>query len=122
MQVICVTICQVAHGALLHEQRIQTIAHMKARIWNHRSWVAEVGHRELRALFDAMLRQAGFGLVGFSDAHFQPHGYTAVWILAESHFALHTFPEEGRTYCELSSCNLEKFVALIELIEPHEIA
>jgi S-adenosylmethionine/arginine decarboxylase-like enzyme len=95
---------------------------MKARIWNHRSWVAEVSHRELHALFDPMLRQAGFGLVGFSDAHFQPHGYTAVWILAESHFALHTFPEEGRTYCELSSCNLEKFVALIELIEPHEIA
>lgn len=95
---------------------------MKARIWNHHSWIAEVGHCELRALFDAMLRQAGFGVVNFSEAHFQPQGYTAVWLLAESHFALHTFPEEGRSYCELSSCNREKFVALIELIEPHEIA
>ena len=95
---------------------------MKARIWNHRSWIAEVGHHELRTLFDALLRMAGFGVVGFSEAHFQPHGYTAVWLLAESHFALHTFPEEGRTYCELASCSRQKFVALIELIAPHEIA
>lgn len=95
---------------------------MKARIWNHRSWTHEIDAPALRALFDALLREAGFEVVGFSDVSFQPHGYTAVWLLAESHFALHTFPEEGRTYCELSSCNREKFAALIELIEPHEIA
>lgn len=95
---------------------------MKARIWNHRSWIGETDAQRLRERFDALLPQAGFGLVGFSDVHFEPHGYTAVWLLAESHFALHTFPEADRTYCELSSCNREKFVALIELIEPHEIA
>lgn len=94
---------------------------MKARIWNHCSWIGETDSARLRDGFDTMLRQAGFGLVGFSEARFEPHGYTAVWLLAESHFALHTFPEEGRSYCELSSCNREKFVALIELIEPHEI-
>lgn len=95
---------------------------MKARIWNHRSWIGETDSARLHERFDAMLQQAGFGQVGFSEAHFEPHGYTAVWLLAESHFALHTFPEEGRSYCELSSCNREKFVALIELIEPHEIS
>ena len=94
---------------------------MKARIWNHRSWIGETDSHWLRERFDAMLLRAGFGLIGFSDARFEPHGYTAVWILAESHFAVHTFPEEGRTYCELSSCSREKFVALIELLEPHEI-
>lgn len=94
---------------------------MKARIWNHRSWIGETGQRELRERFDAMLPQAGFSVVGFSDARFQPHGYTAVWLLGESHFALHSFPEERRTYCELSSCNREKFVAMIELISAHEI-
>ena len=94
---------------------------MKARIWNHRSWIDVIDAQTLRATFDSLLPQAGFGMVGFSDAHFEPHGYTAVWLLAESHFALHTFPEEGRTYCELSSCNRQKFAALIELIEPHEI-
>lgn len=95
---------------------------MKARIWNHRSWIGEINPTQLRQQFDELLLRAGFGLVGFSEAHFEPQGYTAVWLLAESHFAMHTFPEEGRTYCELSSCNREKFVALIELIEPHEIA
>jgi S-adenosylmethionine decarboxylase len=65
---------------------------MKARIWNHRSWIGETDAHRLRERFDVLLRQAGFGLVGFSEAHFEPHGYTAVWLLAESHFALHTFP------------------------------
>lgn len=94
---------------------------MKARIWNHRSWIGETNPDRLRDQFEDLLQRAGFGLVGFSEAHFKPQGYTAVWLLAESHFALHTFPEEGRSYCELSSCNRKKFATLIELIEPHEI-
>jgi S-adenosylmethionine decarboxylase len=94
---------------------------MKARIWNHRSWIAETDIQVLRPHIDRLLSEAGFSVVGFSEAHFQPHGYTAVWLLAESHFALHTFPEAGRSYCELSSCNRAKFAALIELLEPHEI-
>ena len=29
---------------------------------------------------------------------------TALFLLSESHFAIHTFPEENTTYIELSSC------------------
>ena len=39
----------------------------------------------------------------------EPEGYTALWLLGESHFAIHTFPEEQKTYIELSSCNLEYY-------------
>ena len=63
----------------------------------------------------------GVAIVGFKEAHFEPQGYTAVWILAESHLAVHTFPEAGRTYCELASCNREKFVAYLSLMEPLEV-
>ena len=38
------------------------------------------------------------------EHYFTPYGYTALFLLAESHFALHTFPEENKTYIELSSC------------------
>lgn len=27
-----------------------------------------------------------------------------LWLLAESHFAIHTFPEENKMYIEISSC------------------
>jgi S-adenosylmethionine decarboxylase len=73
---------------------------MKARIWNHRSWIKndEIGY--MRDVLKDFLIHAGFGIVGFSEVHFQPQGYTAVWLLAESHLAIHTFPEENRVYCE----------------------
>lgn len=95
---------------------------MKAQIWNHCAWVLETDPAELRARFAELLDAATFSIVGFTETHFEPHGYTAVWILAESHFALHTFPEAQRTYCQVSSCNWPKFVRLVELIEPMQIA
>lgn len=82
---------------------------MQAKIWNHRQWIKETDPERLRASFDKALRQAGFNILFCSDHHFEPQGYTALWLLSESHFALHTFPECGRTYIELSSCNLEYY-------------
>lgn len=63
----------------------------------------------MRRMFDAALRRSGFKVLHFADQRFHPFGYTAIWVLGESHFALHTFPEERKTYAELSSCNLQKF-------------
>ena len=34
----------------------------------------------------------------------------------ESHFAIHTFPEENKTYIELSSCNEEKQIYFVNNI------
>lgn len=58
-------------------------------------------------MFDNLLRRSGFNVLNVLEHHFHPQGYTALWLLSESHFAVHTFPEFGRTYIELSSCNLE---------------
>lgn len=58
-------------------------------------------------MFDNILRRSGFNVLNVLEHHFQPQGYTALWLLSESHFAVHTFPEAGRSYIELSSCNLE---------------
>lgn len=41
------------------------------------------------------LKKAGFAILRFMDWEFTPQGYTALWLLAESHFAVHTFPEMG---------------------------
>lgn len=90
---------------------------MKAKIWNHSEWITETDPDALRRGFGGKLRGAGFKVLYFVDYHFEPQGYTALWLLGESHFAVHTFPEFGRTYIELSSCNREYFAKFLEAID-----
>lgn len=89
---------------------------MKARIWNHSDWVSECNPDKLMEQYEGILRRAGFGILRVIKHYFQPQGFTALFLLCESHFAIHTFPEEGRTYIELSSCNLAYFEKAIELM------
>lgn len=80
-------------------------------------WISETDPQTLRETFDALLRKSGFNVLALVDHHFSPQGYTAMWLLSESHFALHTFPEFGKTYIELSSCNLEFYQKFLKLTE-----
>lgn len=89
---------------------------MKAAIYTYNLWVHEVGEERLRDLLDDALKKANFQVLNFMEHHFEPQGYTAIWLLSESHLAVHTFPEEGKAYIELSSCNQEKNNAFAEVI------
>ncbi len=43
-----------------------------------------------------------------------------LWLLAESHFAIHTFPEENKMYIEISSCvkkYFDNFLAELEIYQ-----
>lgn len=77
----------------------------------------ETQPEKLRSKFDAALRRAGFKVLDVLEHRFQPQGYTALYLLAESHFALHTFPECGRTYYEISSCNKQYFLRLLDELD-----
>ncbi len=77
------------------------------QIYNHRTWIRLTDPDELVPLFKEMLDHAGYGVVNFTEHHFSPQGYTCIWLLSESHLALHTFPEEQKTYVELSGCSKE---------------
>ena len=90
---------------------------MQAKIWNHSQWVSETNPETLRKFYGEALKQAGFNVLSCSDHHFETQGYTALWLLSESHFAVHTFPEFGRSYIELSSCNLEYFNKFLNIIK-----
>ena len=90
---------------------------MQAKIWNYSEWIQETNPTELRKLFDGIIEKSGFHVLTFTDHHFQPQGYTALWLLSESHFAAHTFPEFGKTYIELSSCNLDYYKQFISLTQ-----
>lgn len=89
---------------------------MQAQMFNLSCWTSETDPHVLRSYFSNLLQSAGFGVLGSIDYHFKPFGYTLLILLSESHFAIHTFPEEGKSYIELSSCIGPQFERFIEKV------
>ena len=80
---------------------------MKAEIYNVSGWINSVEELVIKKYFDELLEKSGFTIINYQYHKFKPVGYTGLWLLSESHFAVHTFPEESKAYIELSSCNYE---------------
>jgi len=80
---------------------------MKAKMWNKNLWIKEVNPEKLKEIFIKLLVTSGFEILNFQEHYFYPIGWTGLWLLGESHFAIHTFPEENKSYIELSSCNVD---------------
>ena len=76
----------------------------KTEIYNYRAWVTNLAVNRLQLLMKELLEASGYTVVRFVEHYFYPQGCTCVWLLAESHLAMHTYPEEGRVYLELSGC------------------
>ena len=81
---------------------------MEAKIYHDSCWIFFSNELVLKNLVDISLQYSRFNIIGFMQHNFMPFGISCIWLLSESHFAFHSFPEEGRTYIELSSCNFEK--------------
>lgn len=77
---------------------------VKTEIYNYRAWIADVAIAPLKDRLAELLKDSGYRVVNFTEHYFSPQGYTCMWLLAESHLAVHTYPEEGRIYLELSGC------------------
>ena len=73
---------------------------MQAKIWNFNKWIPETDPDALRGVYDRRLQDAGFTVLKTLEHHFTPQGFTKLYLLCESHFAIHTFPEEGK----ISNC------------------
>lgn len=83
---------------------------MKAQMFNWHGWCRETNPEALRDHYLSALQACGFKVLRTVEHHFTPYGYIALFLLAESHFAIHTFPECSRTYLELSSCVEPQFL------------
>ena len=77
---------------------------MKAKMNRWFDWISDTDPDGLDKKYKSALKESGFKILSECEHRFQPYGYTKLYLLAESHFAIHTFPEEGKTYIELSSC------------------
>lgn len=87
---------------------------MKAVMYNYHTWITYQKEEELTKDFEEMLIQSGFTIIDKVEHFFEGQGYTCLWLLAESHFAIHTFPENNKIYVEISSCVEEYFNTFVE--------
>ncbi len=80
---------------------------MIAEIFNCSCWINCANPDIIHQLIDATLNKS-FNVIGMLKHNFTPYGFTCIWLLSESHLAVHSFPEENKCYIELSSCNCSK--------------
>ena len=90
---------------------------MKAELFNFRCWINESETSLLKKSMHAILVKCDFEILGQIDHQFKPQGYTALWLLGESHLAIHTYPEHNTTYIELTSCACDKNQIFIDEIK-----
>jgi S-adenosylmethionine decarboxylase len=81
---------------------------LEAKVYTLKGWIEIVDPEILVDFFQTHLEKAKFNILNYTSNTFPNNGFTAVWVLAESHLALHSFAESGWTYLELTSCNLSK--------------
>lgn len=79
-----------------------------------------------RAAIEACVAAIGGTLIELRVHHFTPHGVTGVAILAESHLALHSWPERQYLAADLFTCGeLKDTSSVIELLseffEPRQV-
>lgn len=89
---------------------------MEAKMNNLNYWVQECIPLRLDTYYTAALEAAGFTILDKVEHFFNPQGWTVLYLLAESHLAIHTFPEQGKAYVELSSCVDKPFTEFIKHI------
>ncbi len=77
---------------------------MKAEVFNIKCWVNQYEPQAIKTTMQSLLEKCDFEILGFMDHHFLPQGYTCIWLLGESHLAIHTYPEHRKSYVELTSC------------------
>ena len=87
---------------------------MKAVMYNYNTWIEYKEEKALIIDLEKMLTNSGFTIINKVEHFFLYQGYTGLWLLAESHFAIHTFPEENKIYVEISSCVKKYFDKFIE--------
>ena len=92
---------------------------MDAILYNFKCWVNSSDATKLKSTFETLLKVCEFEVLGFNDHHFKPHGYTCLWLLGESHLAVHTYPEHQKSYIELTSCVKEKNERFITMLDQY---
>lgn len=65
---------------------------------------ANVTHEKLMDFARKLCEQFDLHIVTNYDHRFSPYGSTIVFVLEESHLAIHSWPEHGYIHCDIVTC------------------
>jgi S-adenosylmethionine decarboxylase len=65
------------------------------------------GDAAIMQMCEMAIKESRMNVVSCTHKQFSPHGLTAVWILEESHFSLHTYPEHKYLSVDCYTCGSE---------------
>jgi S-adenosylmethionine decarboxylase len=60
----------------------------------------------IKKLCDKLLSKTGVNVLNEIHHEFKPQGYTALYLLSESHMSIHTWPENSKIRLDLFSCEV----------------
>jgi len=60
----------------------------------------------IRQALTRAAEESGSTLISLTSHKFEPHGVTALGLLAESHISIHTWPEKGYAAADVFTCGL----------------
>ena len=98
--------CPVARVNALQDSLSANGTHLLAEWYGCDFSVAALGDAQsLRQICLVATRDCGLHAVGDAFHQFHPHGITGTVLLAESHLAIHTWPESGFVTLDVYVCN-----------------
>ena len=98
--------CPVARVNALQDSLSANGTHLLAEWYGCDFSVAALGDAQsLRQICLVATRDCGLHSVGDAFHQFHPHGITGTVLLAESHLAIHTWPESGFVTLDVYVCN-----------------
>lgn len=90
---------------------------MKAEMFHFSGWLPYESEKQFAEFCEKALIESGFKILNKCEHYFPVQGYTGLWLLSESHFAIHSFPEENHTYIELTSCVEDPFLHMKGILQ-----
>lgn len=90
------------------------------RMYNFSNFIKYRKEEELKKELEKELKNSGFNIVEYCEHYFEKQGFTALWLLSESHLAVHSFPENEKIYIELTSCVEQPFLKMKSFIQSLE--
>jgi S-adenosylmethionine decarboxylase proenzyme len=71
---------------------------------------------EFVSFSEGLLYDHGCHLIDYQKHKFTPQGFTAVFMLSESHLSIHTWPEKGVAACDIFTCGIVNTAAIAQEI------
>jgi S-adenosylmethionine decarboxylase len=59
---------------------------------------------QIKNTMDMICCQYNYSVLQTSEQRFEPHGFSVIYLLSESHMSIHTFPEKNYIAFDLYTC------------------